>query len=92
MERSASECPVYILRREMGLEHGLESDDVVYKRETINVAGLDTSVRRVFVLYGSYRVGWVHDADVQHCMVCRSDFGFFKRKHHCRACGSVVCR
>jgi hypothetical protein len=24
-------------------------------------------------------------------MECEKEFGFFKRKHHCRACGSVVC-
>eukprot|EP00603_Paraphysomonas_imperforata_P002902 CAMPEP_0114428252 /NCGR_PEP_ID=MMETSP0103-20121206/8824_1 /TAXON_ID=37642 ORGANISM="Paraphysomonas imperforata, Strain PA2" /NCGR_SAMPLE_ID=MMETSP0103 /ASSEMBLY_ACC=CAM_ASM_000201 /LENGTH=887 /DNA_ID=CAMNT_0001597451 /DNA_START=65 /DNA_END=2728 /DNA_ORIENTATION=+ len=91
MEKKTSECPVEILRREMGLENGLESDDVVYKREIMNLEGVDVSIRRVFVVYGSYRVGWVHDADISHCMVCRSDFGFFKRKHHCRACGLVVC-
>lgn len=92
MEHKTCECPVDILKREMGLENGLESDDVVYKRELNNAGGTEVSVRRVFVLYGSYRIGWVHDADVQHCMLCRSDFGFFKRKHHCRACGSVICR
>lgn len=92
MEEKVEECPVDILRREMGLENGIEGDDVVYKRETLSLNGSEVAVRRVFVMYGGYRVGWVHDADVQHCMVCQSDFGFFKRKHHCRACGSVVCR
>ena len=92
MEEKDEEGPVAILRREMGLENNLESDEVVYKRDSITVCGIELVVRRVFVLYGSYRVGWVHDADVHHCMICESDFGFFKRKHHCRACGSVVCR
>lgn len=30
--------------------------------------------------------------DVIHkCMDCRASFGVIKRKHHCRACGMVVC-
>lgn len=28
---------------------------------------------------------------IQKCMDCSASFGVMKRKHHCRACGSVVC-
>ncbi|PSN64956.1 hypothetical protein BS50DRAFT_601498 [Corynespora cassiicola Philippines] len=34
---------------------------------------------------------WQPDADVSHCPVCKSQFTFFYRKHHCRKCGRVVC-
>lgn len=34
---------------------------------------------------------WQPDADVSQCPVCKADFTFFFRKHHCRKCGRVVC-
>jgi hypothetical protein len=37
-------------------------------------------------------VGWVVLSDVTACMVCSERFStIFPRKHHCRACGNVVC-
>ncbi|TDH67239.1 hypothetical protein CCR75_000445 [Bremia lactucae] len=34
---------------------------------------------------------WVPDVSVDRCMLCRTDFGFWIRRHHCRRCGAVVC-
>ncbi|KAH8923343.1 hypothetical protein BT69DRAFT_1319610 [Atractiella rhizophila] len=34
---------------------------------------------------------WVPDDKANACMVCGSQFGIFRRKHHCRLCGRVVC-
>jgi hypothetical protein len=34
---------------------------------------------------------WQPDSEVTHCFVCRNQFSFFFRKHHCRRCGRVVC-
>lgn len=34
---------------------------------------------------------WQADAEVTHCPVCKNQFTFFYRKHHCRKCGRVVC-
>lgn len=34
---------------------------------------------------------WVPDAVAKECMVCRTKFSTFVRKHHCRRCGRVVC-
>jgi hypothetical protein len=35
-------------------------------------------------------VVWIHDKDSQDCTACKKPFGFFRRRHHCRACGKVV--
>lgn len=34
---------------------------------------------------------WIHDAERHDCNVCSRNFGTFVRKHHCRACGEVIC-
>ncbi|KAH9491704.1 Zinc finger FYVE domain-containing protein 9 [Bulinus truncatus] len=34
---------------------------------------------------------WIPDADAPDCMICRVKFTIWKRRHHCRACGKVLC-
>ncbi|ESN99764.1 hypothetical protein HELRODRAFT_192780 [Helobdella robusta] len=34
---------------------------------------------------------WVKDQDTSMCMICCVKFHTFRRRHHCRACGKVVC-
>ncbi|CAK9098543.1 unnamed protein product [Durusdinium trenchii] len=37
------------------------------------------------------RAAWVPDEEVSECPLCTQQFSRAKRKHHCRACGRVVC-
>lgn len=34
---------------------------------------------------------WVPDSRADRCMSCSESFGIWRRKHHCRLCGRVVC-
>ncbi|KAK0545389.1 hypothetical protein OC845_005125 [Tilletia horrida] len=34
---------------------------------------------------------WVPDSHADKCAVCGDAFGLWRRKHHCRLCGQVVC-
>ncbi|GAA6006130.1 uncharacterized protein JCM10292_006559 [Rhodotorula paludigena] len=34
---------------------------------------------------------WVPDSKAVRCMRCCAPFGLWRRRHHCRLCGSVVC-
>ncbi|NXO03473.1 RBNS5 protein, partial [Rhinopomastus cyanomelas] len=37
-------------------------------------------------------VPWVSDQDVPFCPDCGSKFGIRSRRHHCRLCGSIMCK
>lgn len=34
---------------------------------------------------------WIPDSKAARCMGCQESFGLWRRKHHCRLCGQVVC-
>lgn len=34
---------------------------------------------------------WIPDSDAPVCMMCQAKFTMWKRRHHCRACGKVLC-
>ncbi|XP_069110952.1 LOW QUALITY PROTEIN: FYVE, RhoGEF and PH domain-containing protein 6-like [Argopecten irradians] len=34
---------------------------------------------------------WIPDSRVTMCMMCTSEFSVIHRRHHCRACGKVLC-
>ena len=40
---------------------------------------------------GKKAPAWVRDEEVSMCMLCDVMFTKFRRRHHCRACGRVVC-
>jgi hypothetical protein len=37
------------------------------------------------------RPSWQHDSEAPQCTSCAKTFGWFVRKHHCRACGLIFC-
>ncbi|CDQ76470.1 unnamed protein product [Oncorhynchus mykiss] len=37
-------------------------------------------------------VAWVSDSDVPFCPDCGNKFNLRNRRHHCRLCGSIMCR
>ncbi|EWM22069.1 fgd6 protein [Nannochloropsis gaditana] len=54
------------------------------KKHHVHPSELDPTV--------AYDVEWVHDELALSCMVCMAEFSpLMRRKHHCRACGRVVC-
>jgi hypothetical protein len=66
------------------------------REDSLLLNGKVVKIRRCYVEAvdsGSYfKVGWVVTCDVDNCMVCCARLGNFVSKHHCRACGNVVCQ
>ncbi|TMW57970.1 hypothetical protein Poli38472_013444 [Pythium oligandrum] len=62
-------------------------------------ASPSTAAQHMYFLEGGFLVVsnllktdmWVHDGDRSHCNVCVQQFMAFRRRHHCRTCGEVVC-
>lgn len=65
----------------------------VVQQEQILVNKKSRNVRKVYMSDHRYKIGWVVDWDLSTCMVCNAPFGWFlgRPKHHCRACGALVC-
>ncbi|XP_064476562.1 zinc finger FYVE domain-containing protein 16-like [Ornithodoros turicata] len=42
-------------------------------------------------LLGKVKPFWIPDVDAPACMLCDTRFTVLKRRHHCRACGKVLC-
>ncbi len=34
---------------------------------------------------------WVDDNEKRNCQLCSDSFSLFRRRHHCRKCGALVC-
>ena len=79
------------------LEEGVARDDGLTVRIEGQAAGGRT-VRRVYLtdqlqeeLGRGYTIGWVCDADTECCKLCSAKWSWLTLRHHCRACGELVC-
>ncbi|RIB16736.1 Dbl homology domain-containing protein [Gigaspora rosea] len=43
------------------------------------------------IVYNYHAPVWIPDSQADRCMNCSEEFTLFLRKHHCRACGKVIC-
>ncbi|CAI4227478.1 unnamed protein product [Auanema sp. JU1783] len=43
------------------------------------------------LMLGKSKPYWIPDSDCASCMLCDLKFSFLLRRHHCRACGRVLC-
>ena len=74
-----------------------ERDDILNDREVkIEYINLMGQKKRVYRLYERLNptfggVGWIMNDDIDNCMICGKEFYFFRRRHHCRSCGNLVC-
>ncbi|KAM6895621.1 FYVE, RhoGEF and PH domain-containing protein 4-like [Xenentodon cancila] len=62
------------------------------KHETFRLASKDINVEEPMKELGRRAPRWIRDNEVTLCMMCKEPFNAItRRRHHCRACGFVVC-
>ncbi|XP_018603057.1 FYVE, RhoGEF and PH domain-containing protein 4a isoform X3 [Scleropages formosus] len=62
------------------------------KNETFKTASKEVDVEVSAAELGKRAPRWIRDNEVTMCMKCREPFNALtRRRHHCRACGYVVC-
>ncbi|XP_071357684.1 FYVE, RhoGEF and PH domain-containing protein 4-like isoform X2 [Trachinotus anak] len=62
------------------------------KNETFKLASKDLNVEEPAEELGRRAPRWIRDNEVTVCMKCQEPFNALtRRRHHCRACGCVVC-
>ncbi|KAJ0012507.1 hypothetical protein NQD34_016841, partial [Periophthalmus magnuspinnatus] len=62
------------------------------KNETFKMAARDLVVEEPMKELGRRAPKWIRDNEVTMCMKCNEAFNpLTRRRHHCRACGCVVC-
>ncbi|KAM9845915.1 FYVE, RhoGEF and PH domain-containing protein 4-like [Aulostomus maculatus] len=70
-----------------------EAIDVFQKKnETFKLASKEVNVGEPTEELGRRAPRWIRDNEVTMCMKCQEPFNALtRRRHHCRACGCVVC-
>lgn len=65
---------------------------VIYRLHEETCHGVRTMLTKAVLVEGAYNVPWVVDGDAPRCLSCRAAFTtLFRRRHHCRACGKLIC-
>lgn len=59
----------------------------IYFQGKINVQLPETDTFKL----GKEAPVWIEDGKVIMCQICTAEFTALFRRHHCRACGKVVC-
>ncbi|KAL6266989.1 hypothetical protein P5V15_000072 [Pogonomyrmex californicus] len=72
------------------LEHS-EIDATVDEDRGASSDVSDNSLVECNTVLGKQPPFWVPDSDAPSCMLCDVKFTVLKRRHHCRACGKVLC-
>ncbi|KAM4712257.1 FYVE, RhoGEF and PH domain-containing protein 4-like [Anableps anableps] len=62
------------------------------KNETFKLASKELNTEETAKVLGRRAPRWIRDNEVTLCMTCQEPFNALtRRRHHCRACGYVVC-
>lgn len=66
-------------------------EEHVSRKATFNVNGNNTLSQSEIGKLGNSAPVWIPDRRVSMCQSCAVEFSVLVRRHHCRACGKVIC-
>uniref|UniRef100_A0A1E1XGQ0 Putative rho/rac guanine nucleotide exchange factor/faciogenital dysplasia protein 3 n=1 Tax=Amblyomma aureolatum TaxID=187763 RepID=A0A1E1XGQ0_9ACAR len=66
-------------------------EDNIHRKSSFHVLKKEGSQSSTSSELGREAPVWIPDQRVTMCQLCTSGFTFTHRRHHCRACGKVVC-
>ena len=58
---------------------------------TLGIPELLQGMSEEQLMLGKVSPFWIPDTEAASCMICDTKFTIVKRRHHCRACGKVMC-
>ncbi|XP_076341501.1 uncharacterized protein LOC143242029 isoform X2 [Tachypleus tridentatus] len=67
------------------------SNTVGFSNEENSLQNLSAMLSEEEQMLGKVKPFWIPDTDAPSCMHCETRFTMIKRRHHCRACGKVLC-
>jgi hypothetical protein len=66
-------------------------NDLFDKSADLTKKGIERNKYNHSLEYKGIAPTWSTDVSTNQCMRCNTEFTFWRRRHHCRACGYVVC-
>lgn len=84
--------PVTSLKRFTLWEWALRFDEVAFSRQQgLEVVSTERARKEGTQKLGRGLVWMLRTNGAAVCLACKGDFGVFRQKHHCRACGLLFC-
>lgn len=85
--------PIQIQHHRVRNFHGIEDVvDYVPVARSLNDSSINLAKpRKVNICQEIGRHEWQNDDESNVCMRCRAPFSLWRRRHHCRMCGQLVC-
>uniref|UniRef100_A0A2K5LAZ7 Rabenosyn, RAB effector n=1 Tax=Cercocebus atys TaxID=9531 RepID=A0A2K5LAZ7_CERAT len=70
----------------------VEVNKLIIRLEKVNFVVLKHFFLQIHISIEKSVVPWVNDQDVPFCPDCGNKFSIRNRRHHCRLCGSIMCK
>lgn len=89
---TSDETKMQIPRQQTSESSTIVNDSALAIVHDLSIALEEFKLTESELMLGKRKPYWIPDADCPNCMLCSNRFSLVNRRHHCRACGRVLCR